>query len=218
MTGSNEETGSPNWTIENFARHDGARNVARNSFRIHIKGTINPRVLVSNAGQGNDADTPITRDHSQAFTVGIIERPYIVHGVTMISEDTQGDDLALQICGADSNGNPTTTCTDLTAPTDPALALTSGANYAVVFKTPGVDSVALDSTESNGEDASSLSGWSIRDRSKWKSGANSWSENDDEEAIRITIHGKASLPPTLAPPTPVLAADGVTLTLTSAAH
>ena len=116
MTGSNEETGSPNWTIENFARHDGARNVARNSFRIHIKGTINPRVLVSNAGQGNDADTPITRDHSQAFTVGIIERPYIVHGVTMISEDTQGDDLALQICGADSNGNPTTTCTDLTAP------------------------------------------------------------------------------------------------------
>ena len=227
LTGSNEETGSPNWTIENFARHDGARNVARNSFRIHIKGTINPRVLVSNAGQGNDADTPITRDHSQAFTVGIIERPYIVHGVTMISEDTQGDDLALQICGADSNGNPTTTCTDLTAPdsfeagsliftapTDPALALTSGANYAVVFKTPGADSVALDSTESNGEDASSLSGWSIRDRSKWKSGANSWSENDAAEAIRITIHGKASLPPTLAPPTPVLAADGLTMTLT----
>ena len=88
----------------------------------------------------------------------------------------------------------------------------------MVFKTPGADSVALDSTESNGEDASSLSGWSIRDRSKWKSGANSWSENDDDEAIRITIHGKASLPPTLAPPTPVLAADGVTLTLTSAAH
>ena len=227
MTGSNEETGNPNWTIENFARRDGARNVSRNSFRIRIQGMINPRVLVSNARQGNDADTSITTDHSQAFTVGSIERPYIVHGVTMISEDTEGDDLALQICGADSNGNPTTTCTDLTAPdssaagslfftapTDPVLALTSGANYAVVFKTPGGESVVLDSTESNGEDASSLSGWSIRDRSKSKGGANSWSENDDDEAIRITIHGKASVPPTLAPPTPVLAADGVTLTLT----
>ena len=227
MTGSNQETGNPNWTIENFFRRDGARNISRNSFRIRIQGMINPRVLVSNARQGNDADTPITGDHSQAFTVGSIERPYIVHGVTMISEDTDGDDLALQICGADSNGNPTTTCTDLTAPdssaagslfftapTDPVLALTSGANYAVVFKTPGGESVDLDSTESNGEDASSLSGWSIRDKSKWKSGANSWSENDDAEAIRITIHGNASLPPTLAPPTPVLAADGVTLTLT----
>ena len=227
LTGANEETGSPNWTIEDFARHDGARNVARNSFRIRIKGTVNPRVLVSNAGQGNDADNPISRDHSQAFTVGSIERPYIVHGVTMISEDTDGDDLALQICGADSNGNPTTTCTDLTAPdsfaagslfftapTDPALALSSGENYAVVFKTPGGESVVLDSTESNGEDASSLSGWSIRDRSKWKSGADTWSDNDAAEAIRITIHGKASLPPTLATPTPVLAADGLTLTLT----
>ena len=227
MTGSNQETGIPNWTIENFFRRDGARNISRNSFRIRIQGMINPRVLVSNAGQGDDADTSITTDHSQAFTVGSIERPYIVHGVTMISEDTEGDDLALQICGADSNGNPTTTCTDLTAPdssaagslfftapTDPVLALTSGANYAVVFKTPGGESVVLDSTESSGEDASSLSGWSIRDRSKSKSGANSWSENADAEAIRITIHGKASLPPTLAPPTPVLAADGVTLTLT----
>ncbi len=227
MTGSNQETGNPNWTIENFFRRDGARNISRNSFRIRIQGMINPRVLVSNARQDNDADTPITTDHSQAFTVGSIERPYIVHGVTMISEDTEGDDLALQICGADSNGNPTTTCTDLTAPdssaagslfftapTDPALALSSGENYAVVFKTPGGESVVLDSTESNGEDASSLSGWSIRDRSKSKSGANSWSENDDDEAIRITIHGKASVPPTLAPPTPVLAADGVTLTLT----
>ena len=227
MTGSNQETGNPNWTIENFFRRDGARNISRNSFRIRIQGMINPRVLVSNARQGDDADTSITTDHSQAFTVGSIERPYIVHGVTMISEDTEGDDLALQICGADSNGNPTTTCTDLTAPdssaagslfftapTDPVLALTSGANYAVVFKTPGGESVVLDSTESNGEDTSSLSGWSIRDRSKSKGGANSWSENDDDEAIRITIHGKASVPPTLAPPTPVLAADGVTLTLT----
>ena len=41
---------------------------------------INPRVLVSNARQGDDADTSITTDHSQAFTVGSIERPYIVHG------------------------------------------------------------------------------------------------------------------------------------------
>ena len=161
------------------------------------------RVLVSNTGQGEDADTPITRDHSQAFTAGGTGRTYAVHGVTMTSEDTESDDLALQICGADSNGNPTTTCTDLTAPdsfaagplfftapTSPALELSSGANYAVVFKTPGGETVVLDSTESNNEDASSLSGWSIRDRSKWKSGTNSWPDQADEEAIRITIHGR----------------------------
>ena len=57
MTGSNQETGTPNWTIENFFRRDGARNISRNSFRIRIQGMINPRVLVSNARQVNDADT-----------------------------------------------------------------------------------------------------------------------------------------------------------------
>ena len=176
------------------------------------------RVLVSNAGQGEDANTPITRDHSQAFTAGGTGKTYTVHGVTMTSEDTEGDDLALQICDADSNGNPTTTCTDLTAPdsfaagplfftapTSPALELSSAANYAVVFKTPGGETVVLDSTGSNNEDASSPSGWSIRDRSKWKSGATSWLDQGDEEAVRITIHGREvtiNNAPTVANPIP----------------
>ena len=40
QTGSNEETGRPNWTIEDFSRHNGDKNVARHSFRIRIKGTV----------------------------------------------------------------------------------------------------------------------------------------------------------------------------------
>ena len=69
LTGSNEETGSPNWTIENFARHDGARNVARNSFRIHIKGTINSRVLVSNAGQTSATGSELGATNALARSV-----------------------------------------------------------------------------------------------------------------------------------------------------
>ena len=146
----------------------------------------------------------------------------------MISEDTEGDDLALQICGADSNGNPTTTCTDLTAPdssaagslfftapTDPVLALTSGANYAVVFKTPGGESVVLDSHREQRRgyvlpfrlvDPGQIQ---IERRGKFLVGRTTTTKRSASPSTAKPVYL-----PTLAPPTPVLAADGVTLTLT----
>ena len=212
------EDGTPaaGWSIADQRErraHDstGAFSIlSASAWAIRVNGTIGPPILVSNRGQGNDSISPITRDHSQAFTTGGSNaNSYLVDGVTMVSEDSEGDDIALQICGADSSGNPTTTCTDLTAPSSFAagplyfatpngtpLVLSGGTNYAVVFKTPEGDTLDLDSTASNGEDASSLTGWSIRNRSKWKSGATTWQENGDDVAIRIAIHGIAYLPPT----------------------
>ena len=172
------EDGTPaaGWSIADQRErraHDstGAFSIlSASAWAIRVNGAIGPPILVSNRGQGDDSISPITRDHSQAFTTGGSNtNSYLVDGVTMVSEDSEGDDIALQICGADSSGNPTTTCTDLTAPSSFAagplyfatpngtpLVLSGGTNYAVVFKTPEGDTLDLDSTASNGEDAFSL--------------------------------------------------------------
>ena len=72
--------------------------------------------LVSNLTQSGDASALYTRDHGQAFTTGTATGGYPVTGVSIISEDPDGDAIALQICGVNPSGHPTTNCTDLTAP------------------------------------------------------------------------------------------------------
>ena len=121
--------------------------------------TAAPVTLVSNTEQGGDSNADYTDDHGQAFTTGYNLTGYTVTGVAIISEDTGSDDIALQICGVDSGGSPTTTCTDLTAPdsfaagslvfnvpTGSTLTLSSGTTYMVVFKSPGGEQVRVDAT------------------------------------------------------------------------
>ena len=111
--------------------------------------------LVSNTEQGSDESAGYsTSDHGQAFTTGYNATGYTVGGVIIISEDEEGDDTALKICGVGSNDSPTTTCTNLTAPssfargllvfnapTGTTLTLASRTTYMVVFNSPrGTDS------------------------------------------------------------------------------
>ena len=175
-----------------------------------------PVTLVGNAGQGGDSNASYTADHGQAFTTGYNLTGYTVSGVTIISEDPDDDDIALQICGVNTSGHPTTDCTDLTAPPSSArgpqdftvastttLTLTASTTYMVVFKSPGGQSVRVDATNSAGQDASSFADWSIRDKFQWNNGG-SWQDSSRSRAIRIAIRGNV-IPLSATAPT---AADG----------
>ena len=164
-------------------------------------GTVGAAPLVSNTGQGGDQSATYTSDHGQAFTTGDNLPGYNITGVTIISEDPNNDDIALQICEVDRDGNPTTTCTDLTAPDSfargplvfnvPAgstLTLAAGTTYMVVFKAPGAVEVRVDATSSDDEDSTSLPDWSIRDLFQWNN-AGSWQDGSRGRAIRIAISG-----------------------------
>ena len=170
------------------------------------------QTLVSNTAQASDSDVSYTTDHGQAFATGYNLTGYTVTGVKIISDDAEGDAIALQICEVDNRGAPTTTCTDLTAPaTFPAgpltfavpdgttLTLSSRTTYMVVFKSPGGEPVTVDATTSNDEDADSLPYWSIRYIFQLKNNENVWQDGRGNRAIRIAIEGTANAASATAP-------------------
>ena len=170
-----------------------------------------PVNLVSNTEQGDDRQADYNRDHGQAFTTGFNTTGYTVTSVQMISEDAEGDDIGLKICEVDTNTNPTDVCTDLTAPSSfgmgpltftapasPALTLTARTTYMVVFTTPGGETVYVDATNSDGEDASSQQDWEIRDKFRWNS-STGWKDTAGSEALRIAITGTVNAPSATAP-------------------
>ena len=69
--------------------------------------------LVSNAGQGDDHSWSNSKDRSQAFTTSA---GATLSSVEIISEDPEGDDVAVSLCTVDGSDHPTSTCTVLTAP------------------------------------------------------------------------------------------------------
>ena len=170
------------------------------------------QTLVSNTAQASDSDVSYTTDHGQAFSTGYNLTGYTVTGVKIISEDPEGDAIALQICEVDNLGAPTTTCTDLTAPdTFPAgpltfavpdattLTLSSRTTYMVVFKSPDGEPVSVGATTSNDEDADSLPYWSIRYIFQLKNNENVWQDGRGNRAIRIAIEGTANAASATAP-------------------
>ena len=158
-------------------------------------------VLVGNSGQSGDESATYNRDHGQAFTTGNNSNGYIFASVTIISEDPDNDAIDLQICEVDAGGAPTVVCTDLTPPDSFArgplvftvpdgspLTLAPGTTYMVVFKAPDTGTVRVDATSSDGEDSTSLPGWSIRNRFQWNS-PTGWQDSSRDNAIRIIISG-----------------------------
>ena len=158
-------------------------------------------VLVSNSGQSGNKLATYNRDHGQAFTTGNNSNGYAVASVTIISEDPDDDAIDLQICGVDEGGAPTEACTGLTPPGSFArgslvftvpdgspLTLAPGTTYMVVFKAPDSGEVRVAATSSDGEDSTSLPGWSIRNRFQWNS-PTGWQDSRKDNAIRIDISG-----------------------------
>ena len=119
--------------------------------------------------------------------------------VEIISQDSQGHAAAVSLCTVDGSNHPTSSCTPLTAPSSFAagtLVFTAPANttlaanttYSLLVATLGGQSVNLDATLSEGEDAGGATGWSIADTFDAETSTNVWVANNNT-SLRITIKG-----------------------------
>ena len=162
--------------------------------------TIGESTFQSIMGSAGDTFYDFTAEHGQAFTTGTHPNGYTLSRVVLQSEDAEGDDLAVKICGVNTNGNPNTICTDLNVPgsftrgllsfTAPSNTTLDGGrtNYMVVISSTGGDSVRLDATRSGGFDPSALgSGWSIATKTRMNTTAG-WQDVNGTR-IRIAILG-----------------------------
>ena len=131
--------------------------------------------LVSNIGQGTGYITS-RKAIAQGFGTGSNASGYTLTGVDVASAGSTA--FTAQVCGADTNGRPTSTCTNLmplgtfavgavsfTAP--PNTVLTQDTSYAVVVTASG-NAHGWGLADTNGEDAGKADGWSIRDDSAYR--------------------------------------------------
>ena len=167
---------------------------------------IPPVILVSNLSQTANQNATYSRDHGQAFTTGNNSTGYSVTSVTIVSEDPNNDAIPLQICEVDGSVHPTTVCTDLTppssypqgnliytVPTNTPLTLDADTTYMLVFKAPSSPTeLRVAATSSDGEDAASLTGFSIANAFQWYNTSNTWVIGNFSRAILITITGKVN--------------------------
>ena len=166
---------------------------------------IPPVILVSNLSQTANQNATYSRDHGQAFTTGNNSTGYSVTSVTIVSEDPNNDAIPLQICEVDGSVHPTTVCTDLTPPssypqgnltytvsTTTPLTLDADTTYMLVFKAPPSGLLRVAATSSDGEDAASLTGFSIANAFQWYNTSNTWVIGNFSRAILITITGKVN--------------------------
>ena len=166
---------------------------------------IPPVILVSNLSQTANQNATYSRDHGQAFTTGNNSTGYSVTSVTIVSKDPNNDAIPLQICEVDGSVHPTTVCTDLTppssypqgnltytVPTTTPLTLDADTTYMLVFKAPPSGLLRVAATSSDGEDAASLTGFSIANAFQWYNTSNTWVIGNFSRAILITITGKVN--------------------------
>ena len=171
--------------------------------------------LVSNVVETSGvAHISFDREGAQAFTTGATGAT--VSSVEIISSDTQGDDFDLSLCTTSANDRPTSTCTELTAPSSFAagtLVFTAPANttldptttYAVLM-TPESASVTIPGLGSDDEDTGGAMGWTIADTHEFRNSANDWrtSTPGGGRSMRIAIKGtltaSANAAPTVANP------------------
>ena len=158
--------------------------------------------LVSNIGQGTGETSSTTATIAQRFTIGpsATASTYTLLGVDVVSGGT--DAFTVQVCGVDSSGDPTSTCTDLvhtgtfaagtmsfTAPANATLS--KGTTYTVVLDRFGFFNYGR--TTEDGEDAGKATGWSIRDELDFRrSGETAWNEHATQSvliAIKGTVEG-----------------------------
>ena len=167
--------------------------------------------LVSNTGQGTYTEN-FRRAMSQGFTTGSNEDGYTLTGVDVVSASSTG--FTAQVCGVNTDGSPTSTCSDLTRPdtfavgtmsfTAPAdIPLTNYTTYAVVVTALATNTAPTGETwtgvaqgwgltSANDEDADPAVGWSLSDYShevRRRGTLGSWAVVTLE--LRIAIKGYA---------------------------
>ena len=169
--------------------------------------TVN--TYVSNINQGGDNNYSHDKRRAQRFRTGPQFGGYTLTSVAIGSDDAEGDAFSAAIYSTNS-GVPVSEVAALTPPSSFAkgtLTFTAPANttlaasttYTVVI-TVSSDSVTLDTTTLDGEDAGVAHGWSIGNGLRTQINSNQWSLHSTE-AIRIAIKGSTTVnnPATGAP-------------------
>ena len=156
--------------------------------------------LVSNIAQSADGNLNLFNKYvAQPFTTGSHPTGYVLTGVDVVSASSTG--FTAQVCGANTNGTPTSTCTDLTAPDPFAVGtmsftaptnttLSMGTTY-VLFLTAAGDSQGYGYTDSDAEDAGKAAGWSIANTSRDTEVSGAWG-TEELYAYRIAIKGSTA--------------------------
>ena len=162
--------------------------------------TIGQATLASNMAVGGSSSINFigTTELRQDFVVGSSTNGHNVKRVIVKSEDSQGDDISVQICELDQTGTP---CTALTAPmTFPRgnlsfdadnFSLETGRRYSVVIKSPGGEHLNLAGTWSQAFDSSSLE-TEVRFIGRSQTGSVSlgtWSNYSKNNRPRIAVLG-----------------------------
>ena len=160
--------------------------------------------LVSNIGQGTDVQFSFATN-AQRFTIGsdATASMYTLTGVDIVSRGSTA--FTAKVCGVDSSGFPTSTCTELTAPatfaagtmsfTAPSnTTLERGTTYTVSMSaaTSG-DTWGFGRTGNDAEDTGKATGWSIGNAFDFITtigGTDTWTTSDNN-SVRIAIKGYA---------------------------
>ena len=155
--------------------------------------------LVSNFNQGNDSNAGFTRGVAQPFTTGLNSDGYTLNSVEFEIEALVNQAaFSVSVCGADTNGHPTSTCEDLTFSRSTAAgryfydapartALSAGTSYTVVFTTTN-GTVTYDVTRSDDEDSGGAAGWTLEDEYRFLNSSLEWVSTSNK-ALRMTIRG-----------------------------
>ena len=162
-------------------------------------GSVPSVLLVKNLDQTTSGQHSTVNTIAQQFTTGSHGRGYQLGRVKIKSNSR--DRFTLKVCSTNASGDPTSTCTSLTAPgsfgggvgtrtltfTAPAgTRLDAGTKYAVVVSRSG--SLLYPYTTSNSEDSGKAAGWSIADHHHIQSGE-SWNTNSSGRSLLIAIEG-----------------------------
>ena len=229
LTDSDAQTGEAGLTIEDGYRHNESFDPGGTSVKIGIHGTVLP-TLVSNLAEtthatklqvGNRSGTSA----SQGFGTGSHASGYPLTGVSVaIAENNfSGSETAtFKIYDSENDGTPKSEVYTLTTPTLTAgstvfFAAPSGAmldpneNYHVVFQGMGSTNADLKLDMTASDVQTGQTSWTIENAFRA-----SESIDGSGRSVKMGIHGFGDRePPTLhAMTTPVLAADGRTLTIT----
>ena len=155
--------------------------------------------LVSNVSQSSNSNSYFDKATAQGFTTGSNASGYTLTGVDVLSASTTG--FTAQVCGTDSSGLPTSTCTALTAPGSIAVgknAFTAPANTTLVKDTTYAVVVTADGatqgwgvTGADGEDAGKADGWSIADTRPTRKAGSTWGPSSKTTALRVAVRGSA---------------------------
>ncbi len=157
--------------------------------------------LVSNLGQTNSGNHGRTEPLAQRFDTGASPLGYLLKSVVVEYINNEAGSVSAKVCTVTGSDQPTSTCTDFTAPSAPqggnrtftapgdGMFLAPNTKYTVVLTPDETNTLIYYRTTANDlEDSGTLPGWNIAGEYRVYNGT-SWAGDDDSFALKIRLRG-----------------------------